>query len=135
MDLTELANELDEIRPEDEDASDSMFILMAKLGQMAESGIKLQSDEAEELPQEKRDAHRRDLLAGTVIACAEYAAEHDVDMDKAVEERIERMREIKESRKELAEAAAEGDAQAVADALRGDSDEDDGGDSGGRMFQ
>lgn len=121
MDLNELREALDEIRPDE--ASDSLSILMTKVGQMAEGGIKMRNAPDDAIPSEAKEAHRRDLLAGTIIACFEYAAEHDVDVEQAIEERIERMREMKEKREAVENAIENGDAAALAEALGSDANE------------
>lgn len=123
MELTELQEALDEIRPDESEASESIALLMTKLGQMAEGKIKLGSDAADELPAEAKEAAHRDLLAGVVVACVEYAAEYDVDLEQAIEERLEKMREMKEQRAKIKEAMESGDAKALAEALDADANE------------
>lgn len=141
MQVTDIVAELDDIRPDDEEAENSLEILMVKLGQMATGRLKLQSDAAEEkLDQEDRDEARRDLVAGLAVAAFEYAAEHDIDMEKALEERIEGMRDAAEKQAEVKEAMESGDAEALAEALGVDAqavptgDGDDEGDADTRGF-
>lgn len=114
MELSELRDELAEIRPDEEDAEDSLHIIMAKVGQMAEAFFEFDDDGLDE---ESVAAHRRDLLAGLIISAVEYAEEHDLSVENAVDERLERMRERKEQREEIMDAIDEGDAEALADAL------------------
>jgi hypothetical protein len=118
MELQDLQDELDELRPDDEEASESIRLLMAKLGQMAEANIRI-----EDIPEDKRGEVHRDLVAGIILTCAEYATEYDVDIGHAIEERLDKMRERREKYEEVQKAMKEGDAEALAEALDADANE------------
>lgn len=136
MELTELTAELDELRPDDEDVTESVQLLMAKVGQMAEGSMQL-GEEAIEVEDEMIDEIRRDLLAGVVFAAIEYAEQHDLDTELAVEERLEQIREKREQQQAIRDAIESGDAAGLADALDADAQEVPTGDDDedGRMFQ
>lgn len=123
MELSELQEEVDDIRPEGEVPSESIPLLMIKVGQMAEGQIRLDRESAKQWPEEARDATHRDLLAGVIIAAVEYAAEHDVDLEESITERLEKMREIKEQHDSVQSAVESGDAAALAEALGADANE------------
>jgi hypothetical protein len=139
MEIEEITQALEEIRPEDEDPSDSLSIIMTKVGQMAMGGLQLDADGAEEqLGEETIDEQRRDLVAGLVFAAVEYCAEHDIEMETALQERMEQMQEAAEQRQKIKEAMESGDAQELADALGADANEvptgDDEDEDGPRGF-
>lgn len=123
MHLEDLKEAMAELRSDGEASPENtLTMLMAKVGQMAEGTLKLDAATEEQVDDEAEAEHRRDLLAGTIVACVEYAAEHDIDIEQAVDERLERMREMKKQQEAIEEAVENGDAQALAEALGADGD-------------
>lgn len=125
MDFDQLQADLEAVRPDDEEPSDALEIIITKLGQMSMGRLRIDATD----DPSNEDAFRRDLVAGLIVAAAEYCAEHDLDMDTAIEERIEQMKEASAQLDAIKEAQDEGDAEELADALSDDGadDEDDGG--------
>lgn len=139
MELSELKEAVDDIRPEEAEATQSLALVMVKVGQMAEGALKVESAD-EEVDDDHVTEAREDMLAGLLVAAAEYATEHDLDIEDAVASRLERMREMKEQHEEIQQAIEDGDAKALAEALGSDSQEVptgmfDGDDDGPRGFQ
>jgi hypothetical protein len=122
MELSTLKETLDDIRPSDEDATESVKILMTKLGQLTQSELRLHGrDESEKLNEVRRDA-----FAGVVIAALEYAEQYDIDVDEAIDERMDRMNAAKKRQEQMSKAVDDDDAKQLADALSGsDNDTDD----------
>lgn len=137
MEISELQEALDEMRPEGDEPEDSVMVLTVKSGQIAEAEIKLESAR-EQLSQEEIAEFRRDAVGGLLVAAAEYAEEFDIDLGYAAEERIERMSKMAEQHEEVQEAIESGDAAALAEALGSQQNEvptgDEGGDDSGRGF-
>lgn len=135
MDFQEIAARLDDIRTYDPKAS--VRTIMVKLGQLSEQSMLLEGIEDEaDVPEEDIDEMRRDAIAGTIMACFDFAAQHDIDMEKAVEERIEMMEDLAETREAIDEAVEADDAEALADALGAETNEvPTDRDPDDRMFQ
>lgn len=115
MDLHELQDELDELRPHEPE--NSLEIIMASLGELAKSSVRLQDEVVERIGQEKADEMRSNVIAATVVGCVEYATEHDLDLEQAIEDRLDLMRERTEQHQAIQDALEAGDASALADAL------------------
>lgn len=123
MDLTQLQDELDSVRPEDSSPTEPLTLLTAKLGQMAEGKVKLSSSVGSQMEDDEEAYFRRDMVAGLIFSCIEYGEEYDLDLDKAIEERLDMMKEMQDYHDEVAEAKESGDAKALADALDADANE------------
>lgn len=93
MDVTAIAETLRDIRTEDDEPDNGLKLIGAKVGQLHEASMTLEAAEEHGVDDDKIDGARRDLIAGIVVACAEYAEEHDIDLETAIEERLELMRE------------------------------------------
>lgn len=129
MDITDIQDEVDDLRPEGEDAEDSFEILVTNIGQVAKGEMLLDGND---LGPEETAEYRRDMIAAVITACMEYAAEHDIDMGQAIEERLDHMRDLAQQR----QAMEEKDAAGIVDAITGgdDSSEEDSDESSGRGF-
>lgn len=109
MEITTIADELDDLRSEDEEIEDSFMILSAKIGQTAEALVRvkdLTDDDLEEIgiDREDVDAAIRDVVGGVIVASVTLGEEYDVDVNKAVEERIELMKHSQQFREQMREA-------------------------------
>lgn len=137
MEISELQDALDEMRPEGDEPEDSVMVLTIKSGQVAEAEIKLDSAR-EQLSDAEIAELRRDAIGGLMVAAAEYAEEYDIDLGYAAEERIERMSKMADQHEEVQEAIESGDAAALAEALGAEQNEvptgNEGGDDDGRGF-
>lgn len=127
MELSTVQAEMDALRPEKNDTR-PMYVMMAKLGQIAQSEGKMASvDNLSENEQERADRHRRDLFAALVMTTLQYADQHDIDVDHALEERLEFMQKQQDRREKIADAD---DAEELAEAME-QSDDDNTEDTRG----
>lgn len=112
MHLEELMDEIDDLRPDGEEAAHTLNLLQIKLGQVAEGLMNIETlrDQAEEedveFPERKVQGVKRDMFAGIVAAAFEFASEHDIDVERAMDDRIAQMKEMRK-RSELTEKLRE----------------------------
>lgn len=113
MDLKDLENALDEIRPDDTDEDWGLRLAMTMLGNVSEGLMRIDTVESDMETAVKRTGHteedvtqamdlaKQDMIGALFVAVAELAHENGVSINDAVEARLERMREAKKQRERV----------------------------------
>lgn len=106
-----------------EDGADAgLRLLLAKLGQLAQS--ELESD-AMLVSDETHEKEVANALASILMLSVHAAVEKDIDIEEAVEQRIEYLEEAAEKRESLEESVEAIDIESVAAEMFDDVDVDD----------
>lgn len=124
MDLNDIQSDLEDLHAHGETAEDSLKVLFVKAGQMAMGEIAI--GDAEDPEQSTVDDMRSEIVGKTVLACVEYAIEHDLDLGAAVEEELGHMKDHMSQVEAINEAVDSNDPEALADAI-GEEGDDGGG--------